>query len=203
MSTAIQETLDLGTAPIVLQMRPVLNLSEDQFFEFCQVNRDLRIERTEQGEMIVMAPAGGDSSGKNAELTRQLANWAKQNGTGKCFDSSCGYILPNSAVRSPDASWISHARLKTLTAEQRRKFMPLCPEFVIELRSPSDRLADVQAKMQEYVNNGVRLGLLLDPDVKRVYLYQPNQPVEILDQCETISCDSVLPGFELIVKEIW
>ena len=204
MSTIIQEPeLTTGTAPLVIQLHPILNLSEDEFFDFCQINRDLRIERSAQGELIIMAPSGGDSSSRNARLNYQLFSWALRNGTGTVYDSSGGFELPDGATRSPDASWVSNARLKKLSAAQREKFLPLCPEFVIELRSPSDRVSDLQAKMQEYMENGAQLGLLIVPEQKRVYVYRPNYTPEVLDNCETVACDPVLPGFELVVKEIW
>ena len=204
MSTIIQEPdLTTGTAPLLLSLKPVLNFSEDEFFDFCQINRDLRIERSAQGELIIMAPSGGDSSSRNARLNYQLFSWALRNGTGTVYDSSGGFELPDGATRSPDASWVSNARLKKLSAAQREKFLPLCPEFVIELRSPSDRVSDLQAKMQEYIDNGAQLGLLIVPEQKRVYVYRPNHTPEVLDNCETVACDPVLPGFELVVKEIW
>ena len=203
MSTMLHEPeTETGTAPLVLHFKPVLNLSENEFFAFCQINRDLRIERTALGEIIVMAPAGFDSSGGNLELLRQLANWALQDRSGVARDSSCGYTLPNGSVRSPDASWVSNERLKLLTKKQRQKFAPLCPEFVVELRSPSDRISDLKAKMEEYIENGALLGLLIVPEKKRVYVYRPNQSVEQLDHCETVSCEPVLPGFELMLQEI-
>ena len=204
MSTILEEPeLAVDAPPIVIQLLPVLNMSEDEFFEFCQINRELRIEKNAEGELLVMAPAGCDSSDFNADITWQLRGWAKRNGTGTSFDSSAGFRLPNKAVRSPDASWVSFARLNALTKKVRQKFLPLCPEFVIELRSPSDRVSDLKAKMQEYIENGAKLGLLIVPEQKRVYVYQPNQPVQELSDCETVSCDSVLPGFVLVVKEIW
>lgn len=192
-----------GYWPIVVHLKPVLDLSDDQLFEFSQLNRELRIERNAEGELVLMPPTGGDTGECNAEITMQLRWWAKQDGTGATFDSSTGFRLPNGAVRSPDASWVSHARLNTLSAEQRRKFIPLSPDFVIELRSPTDNLSGLQKKMQEYINNGTQLGLLIDPARKRVYVYLPNQPVRETDNQETISCNPVLPGFELALREIW
>ena len=129
---------------MVVQLPPGMNLSDDQFFEFCQVNRDLRIERNELGELIIMPPTGGESSNRNAELTMQLRMWAKRDGTGIAFDSSGGFRLPNRATRSPDSAWLPLSRWNALTAEQRKKFVPLCPNFVVELRSPTDRLNVVQ-----------------------------------------------------------
>jgi Uma2 family endonuclease len=191
------------SAPLVIRLRPVLDMTDDQFFEFCQLNRDLRIERTAQGELEIMPPAGWKTGSRNMEIAVQLGLWAKQDGTGVATDSSAGFKLPNGATRSPDAAWISHARLAAATEEQKDKFLPLCPDFVIELRSPTDNLSVLQAKMQEYIENGVRLGFLLDPQQKRAYVYRPQSQVEILDNVETLSADPVLPGFILKLREIW
>ncbi len=189
--------------PLVLRLRPVVELTEDQLLELSSLNRDLRLELTAEGELIVMPPAGGETSKRNAELTIQLGTWAKRDGTGVTFDSSGGFTLPNGAVRSPDAAWIERSRLEALTAEQRRKFLPLCPDFAIELRSPSDRLSVVQDKMQEYLDNGMRLGWLVDPEHKQVYVYRPEAPVQRLENPESISGDPVLPGFVLELREVW
>lgn len=189
--------------PLVLQTRPALDLTEEQFFEFCQLNRDLRIERTAAGEWLIMAPAGGDTSAGNAQITIQLGIWAKGDGNGVVFDSSGGFRLPNGAVRSPDAAWMLKSRLARFSAAQRRQFIPACPDFVLELRSPSDRLTDVHTKLAEYMANGARLGWLLDPDARRVYVYRPNAPVQRLDNPEEVSGDPVLPGFMLDLREIW
>ena len=191
------------TQLITLQLRPVIELTEDQFFEFCQLNRDLRIERTAEGELEIMPPAGWKTSDKNAETSMQLRLWAKRNGAGVATDSSGGFTLPNGATRSPDAAWISHARLAKVTEEQKEKFLPLCPDFVIEVRSPTDRLSVLQRKMQEYIDNGAQLGWLLVPQARRVYVYRPQQPVEILENPETLVGDPVLPGFVLDLREIW
>ncbi len=191
------------TQLITLQLRPVIELTEDQFFEFCQLNRDLRIERTAEGELEIMPPAGWKTSDRNAETSMQLRLWAKRNGAGVATDSSGGFTLPNGATRSPDAAWISHARLAKVTEEQKEKFLPLCPDFVIEVRSPTDRLSVLQRKMQEYIDNGAQLGWLLVPQARRVYVYRPQQPVEILENPETLVGDPVLPGFVLDLREIW
>jgi Uma2 family endonuclease len=191
------------TLPLVLRTRPVLDLTEDQFFAFCQLNGDLQIERNAEGDLEIMAPAGWQSGVRNAEITLQLALWAKRDGSGVVTDSSGGYRLPNTAVRGPDAAWILRSRLDAIPAAERAKFLPLCPDFVLELCSPTDRLAVVQAKMEEYLANGARLGWLLDPEHRRVYVYRPDAPVARLDRPETVAGDPVLPGFVLDLREIW
>jgi len=198
-----QAAIDAGTWPVVLRLRPALELSEDQFFGLCQINRELRIERTAAGELLLMPPAGSETGACNSEINRQLANWSRQDGAGLSFDSSAGFTLPNRAVRSPDAAWITRSRWDGLPREQRVKFAPICPDFVLELRSPSDRLRDIQDKMAEYVANGARLGWLLDPDPRHVYVYRPDAPVERLDGLDQIVGDPVLPGFVLDLREIW
>ena len=157
-----------------LDITPLMPISNNQFFEFCQQNRDLRIELTKEGELVIMSPAGGGSSRSNARITQQLTTWAIKDGSGESFDSSGGFILPNGAVRSPDASWVSNEQLKTLSKKDWEKFLPLCPEFVIELRSASDSLRELQKKMVEYIDNGAQLTWLIDPKEKRVYVYTPS-----------------------------
>ncbi len=187
--------------PVLVRMQPVFEMTAEKFFEFCQLNSELRIERTAAGDVLIMAPTGGETSDRNAEITTQLRIWAREDGTGIAFDSSAGYNLPNGATRSPDASWVERSRLENLTLEQKRKFLPLCPDFVVELRSPSDRLTDLKAKMQEYIDNGARLGWLLDPSNRHVYRYRPSL-IEALDNPQEIS-DPLLPGFVLNLREIW
>ena len=193
----------LGHPPLIVRAHPVFDLSDDEFFEFCQINRDLRIERNAHGEFIVMPPTGGQTSEQNAEIAMQLRAWAKRNGTGTTFDSSGGFLLPNGAVRSPDAAWVKTSSLAVLSAEQRRKFLPLCPEFVIELRSPADSLRTLQEKMQEYLDNGAQLGWLIDPEEERVYVYRPAMGVEIVHHPDTLSGAPVLPDFVLDLREVW
>lgn len=190
-------------APIVVRLRPVIELTDDQFFEFCQVNRDLRIERTAAGELVIMPPTGWKTGSRNMEIAIQLGLWAKRDGTGIATDSSTGFTLPNGATRAPDAAWVERSRLTEITEDQKEKFLPLCPDFVIELRSPTDSLPVVQAKMQEYMDNGARLGWLIDPIQGRVHVYRSQAQVEILEHPETLSGDLVLPGFVLDLREIW
>ena len=150
-----------------------------------------------------MGPAGWETAERNAEITSQLKRWATRNGTGRAVDSSAGYLLPNGAMRSPDASWVRNERLASVTPEQRSKFLPLCPDFVIELRSPTDRLARLQDKMAEYMANGTQLGWLIDPLNKRVYVYRPDADIETLDAPEQVSGDPLLQGFRLLMEELW
>jgi Uma2 family endonuclease len=189
--------------PIVLRLRPAVNLTEDQFFELCQINRDLRIERNAAGELLIMTPVGWETGDRETESATQLRNWAKRDGTGVATGSSTGFRLPNTATRAPDAAWVLRSRLEQVPPERRKQFLPLCPDFVLELRSPSDRLSDVQDKMQEYIANGARLGWLLDPESRQVYVDRPDAPVERLDNPGTVSGDPVLPGFVLNLREVW
>lgn len=188
---------------VVVKLRPVLELSADQLLEISSLNGDLRLELTAAGDLIVMTPAGGWSSKRNLELAIQLGTWTKRDGTGTAFDSSGGFVLPNGAIRSPDASWVENSRLEDLSAEEREKYLPLCPDFVIELRSPSDGLSAAQEKMREYIENGAKLGWLLDPVRKRVYAYRPGEPVRVLEDPEQLSGEPVLAGFVLELREVW
>ena len=201
-SQPLHRPISVESTSVLLRLPPDLHLTDDQFYAFCRLNRELRIERTAQGELRIMAPAGWDSSRRNAEITVQLGLWAKRDGTGQTFDSSGGFSLPNGAIRSPDASWVSHDRLAALTAEERAKFLPLCPDFVIELRSPTDGLSALQDKMREYIENGAQLGWLIDPMGGQVLVFRPGTPVERLEDPETVSADPVLPGFRLELAEI-
>jgi Uma2 family endonuclease len=189
--------------PVVLKLKPAINLTDDQLFELCQLNRDWRIEYTAQGELIVMPPTGGETSNRNAELTFQVQAWTRRDRAGVAFDSSGGFKLPNGATRSPDAAWVRRSRLAGLTREQKQKFLPLCPDFVIELRSPTDNLQAVLDKMQEYLDNGAQLGWLLDPFMRRVHVYRPQRSPEILEAPSTVSADPLLPGFVLDLRKIW
>jgi Uma2 family endonuclease len=189
-------------APFKLSVRRV-RLTEEQFALLCQENRDFRFELTAQQELVIMPPAGSETGWRNNEVSYVLTAWTKADSTGLTFDSSAGFTLPNGAIRSPDASWVRRDRWNALTQEQREKFAPLCPDFVVELHSRTDRLTDLQEKMQEYMDNGARLGWLLDPIDTRVYIYRPGQPVELLENPDKISGDPVLPGFILPIRELW
>jgi len=188
---------------LVLHLRPALELDERQFTALARQNPDLRLERTEEGDVLVMAPTGGDTGYRNAAITAQLWVWAMRDGTGAAFDSSTGFTLPNGATRSPDAAWVRAERLRALTAEQRERFLPLCPDFVLELRSSSDSLAATQAKMEEYLANGALLGWLLDVPSRRVSVYRPDTPTIYLDAPASLLADPELPGFLLDLTPIW
>lgn len=194
---------NLGNDPIVLHLLPAINFSLDEYFEFASQNRDVRIERTKEGALEIMSPAGGKSGHRNAEITFQLQAWKKSNGKGLAFDSSTGWELPNGASLAPDASWITLEKWNSISDDQKEKFPPLCPDFVIELRSPSDRLTNVRKKMEEYISCGAKLGWLIDPLKKTVHIYRAGKDVEILAQPASVSGEDVLPGFTLQLAEIF
>lgn len=200
--TAIN-TLDTNKTLTLRFGTPIQRMSDQEFFDFCQANSELRIERTSDGDLVIMAPTGGNTGRRNFILIGQFNIWVDQDGTGIGFDSSTGFILPNGAERAPDLSWVRNERWEALSEEERNVFPPLCPDFVTELRSPSDRLPNLQDKMQEYIDNGTQLGWLIDPIAKSVSIYQPNKNIVHLDEPETISGDPTLPGFVLDLQKIW
>lgn len=188
---------------LILNLKPAIELTDEQFFQLCQANQDFRFERTATGELIVMPPTGGETGNRNAGITAQLWLWNNQNQLGLVFDSSTGFKLPNGADRSPDASWLKLERWNTLNQEQKEKFIPLCPDFVIELLSPSDNLRMLQDKMKEYLDNGTRLGWLINRKAQQVEIYRSNQEVEAIQSPATLSGEDVLPGFILDLEKIW
>ncbi|WP_414563731.1 MULTISPECIES: Uma2 family endonuclease [unclassified Anabaena] len=189
--------------PIVLQLPSAMSMTDEQFYEFCQLNRDFRIERNSVGELMIMSPTGSETDERNFNLIGQLWVWTKQDGTGIGFGSSGGFTLPNGAVRSPDAAWIKRTRWEAISPELRKKFAPICAEFVIELRSESDNLRILQDKMQEYMDNGTQLGWLIDRKQRQVFIYRPNTRVEVLDNPQTLYGESLLPGFVLDLSQVW
>ena len=191
------------TLPIVLRLSPVIEMTEEQFLAFCEQNHEVRIERTAAGELELMTPVHIDTGSKELEIAAQLRNWARRDGGGVAFGPSAGFTLSNGAMRSPDSSWIPKSRLAELTTEDKRGFGHICPDFVIELRSRSDSLRVLQAKMDEYMENGARLGWLIDPLDRRVYVYRPDSEVEILEKPETILAEPELAGFTLELADIW
>ena len=190
-------------AGFLVHLRPVIELTDDQLFALCQINQGLWIERTAEGDLVIMPPEGGETGSRSANLVTLVTQWAWQDGTGVTFGSSGGFILPSGAMRAPDAAWVLRSRLAALTPEQKQKFLPLCPDFVMEIRSPSGRLSTAQAKMREYIDHGARLGWLIDPASRMISVYRPNQPVEHLEDPTTISGEPVLPGFVLDLQRIW
>ncbi|MEH1934118.1 MAG: Uma2 family endonuclease [Nostoc sp.] len=189
--------------PMVLQLQPAIAITDDQFYEFCQLNRDFRIERNAVGELVIMPPTGSETDQHNFDIIVQLGIWTKQDGTGVGFGSSGGFTLPNGAVRSPDAAWIKCDRWEAISPELRKKFAPICPEFVIELRSESDNLRILQDKMQEYIDNGTQLGWLIDRKQRRVFIYRPNTAIEVLNNPRTLYGETLLPGFVLDLSQVW
>lgn len=203
-STDLTATDNTTTLPYKLALNiRALEMTEEQFLHLCSDNGDLRLELTAKKELIMMPPAGGTTSWRNGNLNADLVIWARRDGTGIAFDATAGFTLPNGAVRSPDASWILLSRWEALSSMQQDRFAPIAPDFVIELRSPSDALTDLQEKMTEYLENGVRLGFLLDPRQRRVHVYRPGEPVEVLEDPATVSGGPVLPGFVLDLTAIW
>ena len=180
-----------------------INLTDEQFFQLCQNNPDLRFERTASGELIIMPPTGSITSDRNSDLNYQLTAWNRKYKLGKTFDSSSGFKLPNGAERSPDASWVKMERWDALSEEEQERFAPLCPDFVVELMSPSDILEKTRNKMKEYMENGASLGWLINRKQKQIEIYRPNCKVEILESPQTVSGEDVLPGFVLDLEEIW
>jgi Uma2 family endonuclease len=189
--------------PIEVNFPLLKKMSEDDFYKFCEENPDLRIERTKEGDVIVMPPAYTETGGKNFDLAVDFGIWARQDATGKGFDSSTGFTLPNGAMRSPDVSWVRYERWNALPKEKRRKFAKIAPDFVIELRSETDRLKDLQKKMREYIENGVHLGWLIDPQNKRVHIYRPKTETKVLENPKEVSGEPLLKGFVLNLQEIW
>ena len=187
-----------------LDLSPWIKLTDDQFYELCQHHPDYKFERNAKGELLMVPPTGGETGNRNMDLSYQLQAWSRQNpNLGIAFDSSTCFKLPNGANRSPDASWVEKSRWSALTPEQREKFIPLCPDFVIELVSPSDSLKKSQEKMQEYMENGCRLGWLINRKKREVEIYRPGQDVEVLQSPLTLSGENVLPGFVLNLQKIW
>lgn len=183
-------------------LRP-LTISDEKFWELCAANPELRLERTAEGEVIFMPPAFSDTGSRNLDIGAQLWIWNQRTGLGKAFDSSAGFTLPNGAIRSPDAAWIRKERWDALTRQEQSRFAFICPDFVVELRSLSDRLADIQDKMAEYLENGAQMGWLIDPQEEQVYIYRPGHAVEVLNVPDIVSGDPILPGFILKMGDIF
>ncbi|MEH2178247.1 Uma2 family endonuclease [Nostoc sp.] len=190
---------------IAVNIPPTLTLTvtHEQLVELAIANRDLQLERTVTGELIVMAPTGGITGNRNLDIEGQLWLWNRQTRLGKTFNSSTGFHLPNGADRSPDAAWVSQDRWDTLTPEQQDGFVPLCPDFVLELRSKNDNMKPLRAKMREYMENGACLGWLIDRKNKKVEIYRQGQSVEVIDNPISLSGEDILLGFILDLTEVW
>jgi len=181
----------------------VTHMTPEQFEQVCEQHRKLRLELTSSGELIVMPPTSPLTGMRNADLIYQLKAWARKDATGVSFDNTAGFILPNNAIRSPDASWVRSEKWDSLSQQQKDRFGQFCPDFVAELRSGTDRLPVLLRKLEEYMANGASLGWLIDPSTRRVYVYRPNQEVVVLDNPESVSGERLLPGFSLQMAELW
>ncbi|MEQ8754009.1 MAG: Uma2 family endonuclease [Coleofasciculus sp. G1-WW12-02] len=186
----------ITSTPVILNLEKV-GLSDEQFYQLCQANKNWQLERTAKGELIIMPPVGGVSGNREADLNGQVWLWNRQNQLGRVFSSSTIFRLPNGGDRSPDVAWVANERWKSLTLEAQEKFPPICPDFVIELRSRTDSLPELQGKMQEYLNSGLRLGWLINPQAQQVEIYRSHQTVEIVQLPASLSGEDVLPGFVL------
>lgn len=186
-----------------INFEPICKMNDEQFYQLCRKNPDIKFERNAQGELIIMSPTGGEIGNRNVETAADFVIWNRQTKLGKVFDSSTCFKLPNGANRSPDVTWIKQERWDALTPTQKEKFPPIAPDFVLELMSPTDSLSETQAKMQEYMENGVKLGWLINPKTRRVEIYRQGQPVEVLESSTELSGEDVLPGFVLNLQIFW
>jgi Uma2 family endonuclease len=193
----------LRSVSFPLILRPFRPLNDDQLLEFCAANNSLRIERTPAGELIVMTPAGGTTSNLEGFLFRELDLFVEREGRGIAFNSNGGFSLPDGSVRAPDAAWVSSEKWNRLSREERAKFLPFCPEFVIELRSPSDALADLEQKMSDWLSNGAQLAWLVDPQRKLAVIYRPDREPETLLQPELLHGEGPIAGFQLRMQRFW
>jgi Uma2 family endonuclease len=188
---------------ITIKLDPVVSLTTEQFYQICQENPELKLERTAHQEIVAMPPTGGETGRSNANINFQLSLWNNQTELGEVFDSSTGFSLPNGADRSPDAAWIEKSRWDALTTTQKQKFIPLCPDFLLEILSPTDSLLQTQQKMQEYLDNGCQLGWLINRRTKTVEIYRPHMTIEIMTNPTMVGGEKVLPGFILNLAKIW
>lgn len=196
--------LPVMSSPLVISGGPFFaKMTADQFFDFCQRNPDLHIERTREGNLVIMSPTGIDSGRRELEVAGQLYVWSKRDGTGIAFGPSAGFALPKGSTRAPDCSWVRRERWEALTVDQRKKIASLVPDFVVEVRSETDRLSELRDKMEEYADEGVRLGWLIDPIERRVEIYRPGQVPTTLNNPTHVSADPELRGFTLDLTPVW
>ncbi|MBD2145915.1 Uma2 family endonuclease [Sphaerospermopsis sp. FACHB-1194] len=188
---------------ITINLNPIVRFTDDQFYQLCRKNPDVKFERNAKGELLVMSPTGGETGRINSEINADFGVWNRQTKLGVCFDSSTCFKLPNGANRSPDVAWIKKERWDSLTTEEKTKFPPIAPDFVLELMSPTDSLQETQKKMQEYMENGVKLSWLINPKTRQVEIYRLGKPVEILTAPLELSGEDILPGFILNMAIVW
>ncbi|AFZ58536.1 Uma2 family endonuclease [Anabaena cylindrica FACHB-243] len=188
---------------ITVNLNPIIQLTDNQFYQLCRENPEVKFERNADGKLLIISLTGGITGNQNAEISTDFAIWNRQTKLGVCFDSSTCFKLPNGANRSPDVAWIKKERWDTLTTEEQEKFSPIAPDFVLELMSPSDSLQETRAKMQEYINNGVKLGWLINRKMRQVEIYRLDKPVEILEFPQELSGEDILPGFILNMEIVW
>lgn len=188
---------------VTINFNSVVKITDDQFYQLCRDNPDVKFERNAKGEIIIVPPTGGETGNCNSEINADFVIWNRQTKLGVCFDSSTCFKFPNGADRSPDVSWIKQERWDALTPQQKEKFPPISPDFVLELMSPTDTLKETQSKMQEYMENGVRLGWLINRKTRRVEIYRQGQEVEVLASPTELSGEDVLPGFVLNLEILW
>ena len=193
----------LSELPLPIRIRPQMPMSDEELMRFCSANDALRVERDANGEILVMTPAGSRTSKMNSRLTRLLDEWAEADGRGVVFDSNGGFSLPDGSMRAADAAWVMRSRWDALSDGEQSGYAPLCPDFTIELRSPSDHLAALKKKMKQWIANGVQLGWLIDPEGKNVSIYRPGEQPEILDNPTSVPGTGVMAGFELVMARIW
>ena len=195
--------LTLAELPLPLHLRAEAPMSDDDLLRFCAANDAVRIEREPNGELLIMSSSGSETSNINIRLSRFLDEWAEADGRGLAFDSNGGFTLPDTSMRAPDGAWVEISRWRALTVSQRQRFAPLCPDFIIELRSPTDSLPSLRRKMQQWIENGTRLAWLIDPIDRAVSIYRPGQDVEFHQDPTSVHADGIMSGFSLTMSRLW
>ncbi len=189
--------------PLPLRFRPEMPMSDEELMRFCAANDFLRVERDANGEILVMTPAGSKTSRMNSRVTRLLDEWAEEDGRGVAFDSNGGFTLPDGSMRAADAAWVERKRWDALSERDQARYAPLCPDFVIELRSPSDLLSDLEAKMKQWIANGAQVAWLINPEQKTVVIFRPGDEPEVLSLPSSVQGTGVVAGFELVMARVW
>lgn len=193
----------LREMPLPLRFRPETPMSDEELMRFCAANDAVRVERDSNGELIVMTPAGGNTGKMNTDVILELGIWNRQDRRGIVFESNTGFTLPDGSMLSPDAAWVERRRWEALSEHERKRFVPLCPDFVIELRSPSDSLSDLQKKMEQWIANGAQLAWLIDPVERAVTVYRPGDSPEVHHEPSSVQGSGVMAGFELVMERVW